>query len=55
MGSPGTVAVESPLERDFALLLRFDRDVVGLEEQPVRISYREEGGIKRSYVPDLAS
>lgn len=48
-----TVAVESTLERDFALLQRFDRDVAGLEEQPVRISYRDGAGAKRSYVPDF--
>jgi hypothetical protein len=48
-----TVAVESTLERDFALLQRFDRDVIGLEEQPVRISYRDHVGAKRSYIPDF--
>ena len=52
-GGRRTVAVESTLERDFALLQRFDRDVVGLEEQPVRISYRDAAGAKRSYVPDF--
>lgn len=52
-GGRRTVAVESTLERDFALLQRFDLDVVGLEEQPVRISYRDAAGAKRSYVPDF--
>lgn len=44
-----SVAVESTLERDFALLQRFDPDVVGIEEQPVRIRY----GKGQSYVPDF--
>lgn len=44
-----SVAVESTLERDFALLQRFDPAVVGLEEQPVRIRYANG----RSYVPDF--
>lgn len=44
-----SVAVESTLERDFALLQRFDPAVVGLEEQPVRIRYLNG----RSYVPDF--
>lgn len=52
-GGRRTVAVESTLERDFALLQRFDGDIVGLEEQPVRISYRDAAGVKRSYVPDF--
>ena len=47
------VAVESTLERDFALLQRFDRDVAGLEEQPVRIEYHVGQGTKRRYVPDF--
>jgi len=48
-----SVAVESTLERDFALLQRFNRDVAGLEEQPVRIEYRTTQGTKRRYVPDF--
>lgn len=47
------VAVESTLERDFALLQRFDPDVAGIEEQPVRIEYRDGQGTKRRYVPDF--
>ncbi len=48
-----SVTVESTLERDFALLQRFDRDVAGIEEQPVRIEYRVGQGTKRRYVPDF--
>lgn len=48
-----TVAVESTLERDFAILQRFDPDVAGIEEQPVRIEYRDSGGVRRKYVPDF--
>lgn len=47
------VAVESTLERDFALLQRFDPGVVHVEEQPVRIEYRNIGGACRRYVPDF--
>ncbi|WP_247877898.1 TnsA endonuclease N-terminal domain-containing protein [Azospirillum sp. TSO22-1] len=45
--------VESTLERDFALLQRFDPAVAGIEEQPVRIEYRVGQGTKRHYVPDF--
>jgi len=51
-GRPG-VQVESTLERDFALLCRFDPSVVGIEEQPVRIEYDDADGHARSYVPDF--
>ncbi|BAE52563.1 hypothetical protein amb3759 [Paramagnetospirillum magneticum AMB-1] len=51
-GRPG-VQVESTLERDFALLCRFDPSVVGIEEQPVRIEYNDADGRARSYVPDF--
>lgn len=47
------VAVESTLERDFALLQRFDPTVATVEEQPVRIEYRTAGGFRRFYVPDF--
>lgn len=42
------VAVESTLERDFALLQRFDPDVALVEEQPVRIDFADG-----TYVPDF--
>lgn len=48
-----TVLVESTLERDFALLCRFDPMIAGIEEQPVRIEYRDADGPARSYVPDF--
>lgn len=51
-GRPG-VQVESTLERDFALLCRFDPSVALLEEQPVRIQYHDADGRARSYVPDF--
>lgn len=47
------VAVESTLERDFALLQRFDTEVAHVEEQPVRVEYRDASGARRRYVPDF--
>lgn len=47
------VVVESTLERDFALLQRFDPKVATVEEQPVRVEYRTTGGARRVYVPDF--
>jgi hypothetical protein len=47
------VASESSLERDFMLLLDFDRDVDRYEEQPVKIEYRDAKGSKRTYTPDV--
>lgn len=47
------VAVESTLERDFALLQRFDPTVATVNEQPVRVEYRTTGGSRRVYVPDF--
>ncbi len=47
------VAVESTLERDFALLQRFDPKVATIEEQSVRVEYRTTGGSRRFYVPDF--
>lgn len=47
------VSVESTLERDFALLQRFDPTVATVEEQPVRVEYRTTGGFHRFYVPDF--
>lgn len=46
----GAVAVESTLERDFALLAQFQRGFIAIEEQPVRIPIPEPG---RGYVPDF--
>ena len=43
---------ESLLERDWMLLLDFDRGVQGVREQPLRLCYRR-GGRRASHVPDL--
>jgi hypothetical protein len=48
-----SVTVESTLERDFAILQRFDPEVSAVEEQPVRIEYRDVSGVRRRYVPDF--
>lgn len=48
-----SIAFESSLERDFALLMDFDRNVVGVKSQPIRISYRSPEGRRRFYVPDF--
>jgi len=48
-----SIAFESTLERDFILLMRFDPAVDEIEEQPVRISYRDELGKSRNYTPDF--
>lgn len=47
------VASESSLERDFLLLLDFDRAMERYEEQPVRIEYRDRAGRRRTYTPDV--
>lgn len=45
------IAYESLLERDFFLLLEFDRLVSSYEEQPLRLSYRY-GNKDLPYTPD---
>lgn len=47
------VSSESSLERDFLVLLDFDRTVERYEEQPVRIEYRDASGRKHPYTPDV--
>lgn len=47
------VASESSLERDLLVLLDFDPTVERYEEQPVRIEYRDAGGRKHTYTPDI--
>ncbi|MEE4379879.1 MAG: TnsA endonuclease N-terminal domain-containing protein [Candidatus Competibacteraceae bacterium] len=47
------VAYESPLERDFYLMLEFDRGVDYYEEQPLAISYQHPTVGKRTYTPDV--
>ena len=46
-------AFESSLERDFLLLLDFDPDVEFYEEQPVKITYHDDRGRRRTYTPDV--
>ncbi len=46
-------AFESTLERDFLLLLDFDPDVAFYEEQPVKITYHDANGRRRTYTPDI--
>ncbi len=47
-----SLRVESTLERDFATLSLFDRDIFGVEEQPVCVRYLHEGRARR-YTPDF--
>jgi len=51
---PGANSVghESTLERDFVMLCRFDRDVLGVEEQPVTIPWIDGDKRNRRYTPD---
>jgi hypothetical protein len=51
--APGMAAIghESSLERDFVALMRFDPEVLAIEEQPVTISWSEDGRNHR-YTPD---
>lgn len=51
---PGTRSIghESSLERDFVTLCRFDPEVIGLEEQPVTIEWKDANGRHRRYTPD---
>jgi hypothetical protein len=46
-------AFESSLERDFLLLLDFDPDVAFYEEQPLKITYPDAKGRRRTYTPDV--
>lgn len=47
------VASESTLERDFLRLTRFDPSVSGVEEQPVRLTYKGRDGKEHPYTPDF--
>ncbi|SCZ64684.1 TnsA endonuclease N-terminal domain-containing protein [Thiohalomonas denitrificans] len=44
---------ESPLERDFFILLDFDPRVASFEEQPVAVHYQDDMGTWRRYTPDV--
>jgi len=46
------LAFESILERDFFMLLEFDKDVVSFEEQPLKINYQLKAKSTR-YTPDV--
>ncbi|QID19359.1 heteromeric transposase endonuclease subunit TnsA [Nitrogeniibacter mangrovi] len=48
-----SVAHESSLERDFLILLDFDRNFVEIRGQPVRIGYKDAAGRDRHYTPDV--
>ena len=43
---------ESTLERDFFLLLKFDKSVQSFEEQPLQINWTDKAGKPRRYTPD---
>lgn len=47
------VQFESTLEENFLYLLSFDNEVKTYVSQPVRISFTDGNGKKRSYVPDF--
>jgi len=51
-GQP-SIAFESSLERDFAVLQLFDPAVQSIEEQPVRIDYKAPTGRATRYTPDF--
>lgn len=46
------IAFESVLERDFYMLLEFDKNVIKYEEQPLSIQYKYLDGNTRKYTPD---
>jgi len=46
-------AFESPLERDFLVILDFDWAVHSFHPQPVTIGYRDPDGQERRYTPDV--
>lgn len=48
-----TIAHESTLERDLAVLLDFDSTVDVVVSQPMRIDFLDASGRKRSYTPDF--
>ncbi len=52
LGQPESAAFESPLERDFYVLLDFNPAVARVEVQPVRIEYLAPDGRKTHYTPD---
>ena len=51
--NPNSIGFESTLEKDFFLLLEFDRRVESFEEQPVTIAYCGLEGRVCHYTPDV--
>jgi len=49
----GQAMFESTLERDFLMLLEFDKDVERFEVQPIKLEWTNELGKTRSYTPDV--
>lgn len=47
------IQFESLLEKKFISILEFDSNVVRYYDQPVKISYTDHTGNKRSYIPDF--
>lgn len=52
LGQEDSTPFESPLERDFYLLLDFNPLVVRVDAQPVRIEVQLANGLKSRYIPD---
>lgn len=48
-----SIPFESSLERDFLVILDFDRTVVDVRGQPLRIDYVDGAGRRRHYTPDF--
>lgn len=44
---------ESRLERDLLIILEFDLNVGRYQAQPLRVPYRDAGGDKHTYTPDV--
>lgn len=49
----GQAMFESTLERDFLMLLEFDKNVERFEVQPIKLEWMNELGKPRSYTPDV--
>ena len=51
--SKGQAMFESTLERDFLMLLEFDKTVDSFEVQPIKLEWLNESEKLRSYTPDV--
>jgi len=51
--STGPAQFESTLERDYLALLEFSQEVGRFEVQPLKVEWRDEQGVARSYTPDV--